>query len=110
MGQKLVLIPPMAPRVRKAFILRLFLFAMKKMPIKLLCQNQYMRNDYIVYCHTLKKDNRKYIGVTCQKPSLRWANGIGYRQQYHFYNAIKKYGWDAFDHEILFENLTKEKS
>lgn len=32
---------------------------------------------FIVYCHTLKKDNRKYIGITSIKPILRWRKQGG---------------------------------
>lgn len=63
---------------------------------------------YVVYCHTLKKDGRSYIGTTCKKPEHRWNNGKGYTQNKHFYNAIKKYGWDAFEHKIMFDNLCFE--
>lgn len=71
---------------------------------------------YKVYKHTLPKetsgrDNDKiYIGITCQKPEHRWRNGDGYNYNPHFYNAIKKYGWENFKHEILFVNLSKEEA
>lgn len=71
------------------------------------------KNSYCVYCHTLKIDGRKYIGITKQKPEYRWRNGEGYHAgDYHsrFYNAIKKYGWDNFEHEILFDGLTDEEA
>lgn len=60
--------------------------------------------------HTLISDGRKYIGITCQKPEKRWRNGKGYKHSACFWNAIQKYNWDNFRHEILFENLTKEQA
>ena len=62
---------------------------------------------FIVYCHTLY-DGRKYIGITCQNASRRWRNGDGYNHNPYFSNAIKKYGWDSFTHEILFQDLPEE--
>ena len=60
--------------------------------------------------HKLKSDNRVYIGITCQKPEKRWQKGLGYIHSSYFYNAINKYGWDNFEHIILFQNLTKEEA
>ena len=67
---------------------------------------------YIVYLHTLLKENNNnmyYVGITSQKPELRWKkNGNGYKNNKHFYRAIQKYGWENFKHEILAENLSSE--
>ena len=66
-----------------------------------------MQKNYYVYCHTNKINNKKYIGITVQNPERRWrSKGQGYRGQ-AFYNAIKKYGWDAFIHEIIASELTE---
>lgn len=55
--------------------------------------------------------NKRYIGVTKQKPMSRWrTDGSGYKDSKYFWNAIQKYGWDNFQHEILFENLTQEEA
>lgn len=68
-------------------------------------------NTYCVYMHTLLSDKRRYIGITRQDPKIRWGkNGNGYSKQPYFYNAIQKYDWDSFKHDILFENLTKEQA
>lgn len=65
---------------------------------------------YCVYCHTNKINGKKYIGITGMKPERRWANGEGYKNSRYFYFAIKKNGWDAFEHKILFTGLSKEEA
>lgn len=62
---------------------------------------------FIVYMHENKINHKKYIGITCQKPTQRWRGGKGYKIG-AFKNAIDKYGWNNFEHKILYENLSKE--
>ena len=63
--------------------------------------------EFIVYMHENKINHKKYIGITCQKPTQRWRGGKGYKIGL-FKNAIDKYGWNNFNHIILYEHLTKE--
>lgn len=65
---------------------------------------------YIIYRHLNKINGKSYIGQTCQKPSERWRKGNGYVSSTKFWNAIKKYGWDNFDHIILETNLSGEEA
>ena len=69
-----------------------------------------MNKKYIVYLHKNKINNKVYIGQTCQNPEKRWNKGKGYSTSPRFYQAIQKYGWDNFEHLILFENLTLDKA
>lgn len=65
---------------------------------------------YIVYIHTNLENNKKYIGLTSQKPQVRWKYGYGYEKCPYFFNAIKKNGWNGFSHEIVLQNLTKDEA
>lgn len=65
-----------------------------------------MENKYCVYKHTAP-NGKVYIGITRRAPNIRWGlDGKRYKNNCHFYNAIQKYGWDNFDHEVLFEGLS----
>lgn len=78
-------------------------------------------NNYIVYKHECKlctSTNGIYIGITSQDLDARWKNGQGYLTKhpdgrYHqpaMANAILKYGWENFTHEILFEQLSETEA
>lgn len=65
--------------------------------------------EFIVYMHENKINHKKYIGITCQKPTQRWRGGKGYKIG-AFKNAIDKYGWNNFSHIVLYEHLSKEEA
>ena len=63
---------------------------------------------YCIYKHT-SPSGKVYIGMTCQEPpEKRWHNGNGYKNNQYFNRAIQKYGWENFEHEIIFVDLSKE--
>lgn len=65
---------------------------------------------YTVYRHT-SPSGKIYIGITKHlNVKIRWCNGSSYVGCPIFYKAILKYGWDNIKHEILFNNLTKERA
>lgn len=68
-----------------------------------------------VYIHTNKVNNKKYIGITSRDVYKRWGkNGYCYKPRCstttRFWSAIQCYGWDRFNHEILYENLTEKEA
>ena len=65
---------------------------------------------WVVYCHINKINQKKYVGITSQTAQKRWKNGFGYTSSPHFYVAIQKYGWDNFEHVILFDGLTEQEA
>lgn len=60
---------------------------------------------WCVYKHTNKINEKCYIGITSQSTQKRWKNGFGYTGNSMFYNAILKYGWENFKHEVLYSNM-----
>lgn len=65
---------------------------------------------YLVYKHT-SPSNKSYIGITSKQMFDRsGSKGVHYKKNIYFYNAIKKYGWDNFTHEVLCEGLTREEA
>lgn len=60
---------------------------------------------WTVYVHVNKINNKRYVGITSLSTHNRWRNGEGYKNQV-FGKAILKYGWDNFDHIVLFKNLS----
>lgn len=68
------------------------------------------KGKYRVYVHINKINGKIYIGQTCNSLYVRsgHGSGIGYKHCAHFYNAIKKYGWDNFEHIILIDDISLE--
>lgn len=68
-----------------------------------------MNNDkkYTVYKHT-SPEGKIYIGCTHQKPKRRWQHGHGYHHNEELTSDIKKFGWDSFEHEIIYSGSEEE--
>ena len=65
---------------------------------------------YTVYKHIFP-DNKVYIGMTRQKPWRRWkGTGSGYMDQPQVWDAIKQFGWENVEHEIIATNLNREEA
>lgn len=66
--------------------------------------------EYVLYMHRNKTNGKRYIGIT-NNVARRWSGqGNRYDHSPRFYNAIKKYGWDGFTHEIVLDGLTLEEA
>ena len=74
----------------------------------------HIEKEWIVYVHVNKINGKRYVGITSKSnPNHRWNSGRGYKENPFFYSAIEKYGWDKFEHIILYsgvnEAFAKEK-
>lgn len=65
---------------------------------------------YTVYCHENKTNHKLYFGITKTSVRRRWSGGKGYKVQHVFGRAVEKYGWDGFEHIILFTGLTEDEA
>lgn len=60
---------------------------------------------FSVYEH-VSPDGKRYVGITSKPVHQRWLGGIGYKDNAHFWNAIQKYGWDNFEHNVIASSLS----
>lgn len=62
---------------------------------------------FTIYCHIHRESGRRYVGQTRKTWKQRWnqhvytAEKLAKKGWSHFANAIRKYGKDAFSHEVL---------
>lgn len=79
----------------------------EKRPKSKLSEEELRKKEWTIYCHIHCESGRCYIGVTSWTWRKRWnrhvysANRGKGSGRSHFHNAIRKYGKDAFDHEVL---------
>lgn len=66
------------------------------------------QTKWTIYCHIHRESGRRYVGLTKATWRQRWnrhvysaKRGKGSPGFSHFANAIRKYGKDAFSHEVL---------
>jgi group I intron endonuclease len=59
----------------------------------------------IIYCITNKVNGKKYVGQTITTLEKRWKDHLldSKHLNYYFYKAIRKYGSDCWELEILEE-------
>lgn len=66
-----------------------------------------------IYKFTHVESNRSYIGQTIQDPNRRRLEHIADSKhtprEYHFHNALKKYGIDSFTFEVIAEAITLDE-
>jgi group I intron endonuclease len=66
---------------------------------------------FVIYCHTCIPSGKKYVGQTKLTLEARWRQHVsGHSKCRVFCAAIRKYGPDVFDHEVLEECTTQESA
>ena len=69
-----------------------------------------MAGKYILYEHLNKTNGKRYIGITNNKTKRWYGKGKHYAGCPYFYAAIRKYGWDNFEHNVFIYDLTREEA
>ncbi len=79
--------------------------------------NDVKPDTWLVYHHTCEQSQKSYIGITKKSLKKRWQEHVSLsndkrlsvqNKKYRFQRAIKKYGVDAWQHEVLAEGLDFE--
>ena len=72
-----------------------------------------MNVRFTIYCHTNKVNGKRYVGQTIDTMEERWKEHVSAAKQHRgaplFGAAIRKYGSDAFDHEVLEVLITTQQ-
>lgn len=69
-----------------------------------------MVDNMIVYMH-ISPNGKRYIGTTKRTINSRSGmKGNCYSYNKLFWNDIQKYGWDNFEHIIVYEGLTEDEA
>lgn len=66
----------------------------------------------LIYKHTNKVNGKSYVGQTVYSMEKRWREHCSFANKNrtcYFYRAIVKHGKDAFEHEILEDNIPQDK-
>ncbi len=66
-------------------------------------------NNYCIYQH-IAPNGKSYIGQTKDLKEREYLHKSEHSHCTYFRRAIKKYGWDNFQHKILEANLTVEQA
>jgi len=63
--------------------------------------------NYTLYKHTCMESNKSYIGMTQSTMDERWKSHVSealtQKKNYKFHNALRKYGIECWDHEVITE-------
>lgn len=65
---------------------------------------------YVVYCHTNRNTGKRYVGYTRMTMMQRWnvhLKHVDKGSNLLFHNSIRKHGVDAWDHDVICDNVEK---
>jgi hypothetical protein len=69
---------------------------------------------WTIYCHTHSETGRHYVGLTKKTMESRWRAHVQNSRRddgrWHFPNAVRVYGEDAFEHHVLETCSTLEEA
>ena len=66
-------------------------------------------NIYTIYKSTCKITGKSYVGFDSNWPKRQKVHkSASKKQDYKFYRAIRKYGWDNFEWSILYQSTDKQ--
>ena len=67
-------------------------------------------NIYSIYKATNKINGKVYIGFDSNWPQRMWEHKSpsNFNKKYKFYNALRKYGLDGFEWNVIYQSLDRE--
>ena len=67
-------------------------------------------NIYSIYKATNKLNGKVYIGFDSNWPQRMWEHKcpVNFNKKYKFYNALRKYGLDGFEWNVIYQSLDRK--